>query len=533
MNYKMLPIGLWAFCCGVLALANPAFEIVPAPLPGSPVRFELSGRTNLFSSGITGRLLIVLGRNKDSEPRERIGATGMDADPVTGFDLKGFRGLLTPVPTNTSLFPQREWSEIPKGTYYAQAVLMTNRDIRLPNAPGNFFSVPQEIHLDPAHPIQVRLNLDRQLPSEKLPADTDEVRYLKILSPRLTTFHQRPIYLRAAVTLPTGWREETNRQYPLVIQIGGYGTRFYDTGPLENRQPDFVATWRATNSPRFIHVQLDGAGPWGDPYQVNSANNGPYGDALVEELIPYIESQFRGMGTVRGRFVTGGSTGGWVSLALQTFYPDFFGGCWSGYPDSPDFHAYETIDVYEDKSAYVNRFGFERPSKRTRFGEVEFTVRHECQLENVLGDGDSYTGSGQQWGAWNAVYSPRGSDGRPLPLWEPRTGKIHIQAVQASWEKYDLRLVMERQWKTLGPKLRGKIHIWVGDADDYFLDGGVHRLDFFLKTARPLAEARIEFGQGQRHGWEPRNWSQLLAEMQEVVDGKTDGGQSEPGKPVK
>ena len=520
MKYKFNLFRAWAFCWGIWVNANPAIEIVQNPAPGSPVRFEIAGPSQLFSEGVTGRLLIVLGRNSGTEPREHIGTTGMDADPVAGFDIQDFHGLPLQLTTNAALFPQRGWSEIPPGTYQAQAVLMTNRDLRLPNAPGNFISKPQEIHLESGKVLQVRLNLDRQLPAEKMPPDTADVRYLKFESPRLTVFHQRPMYLRTAITLPMGWDQETNRQYPLVIQIGGYGTRFYDAGPLENRSPDFVAAWRSANGPRFIHVQLDGAGPWGDPYQVNSANNGPYGDAVIEELIPYIESHFRGMGSPRGRFVTGGSTGGWVSLALQTFYPDFFGGCWSGFPDSPDFHAYETIDIYEDGNAYINRFGFERPSKRTRYGEVEFTVRHECQLENVLGEGNGYTGSGQQWGAWNAVYSPRGADGRPLPLWEPQTGKINIEAVRKSWEQYDLRLVMERQWKTLGPKLYGKIHIWVGDADDYFLDGGVHRLDFFLKVAKPSAAARIEFGPGQRHGWEPRNWSQLLSEMQSVVDGK-------------
>jgi S-formylglutathione hydrolase FrmB len=499
--------------------ANPALELPAAPSLGTPVEFTVKGPTNLFQSAVAGRLLVVLGRSADPEPRERIGTTGFEAEPVFGGDLREFRGQPTPLPAGAALFPLRTGSEIADGTYYVQAVLMTNRDLRLVNAPGNFYSTPKKMEVHAAHPFRFEIDLDRKLPDETLPLDTEEVRHLKLPSPLLSSFWGRPMFLRVAITLPMGWSTETNRRYPLVIQIGGYGTRFFDAGPVEKRGRGFASAWHSPNGPRFLHVQLDGAGPWGDPYQVNSANNGPYGDALVQELIPYIESHFRGVGTVRTRFVTGGSTGGWVSLALQTFYPDTFGGCWSGYPDSPDFRAYETIDVYGDANAYVNRFGFERPSKRTRFGEVEFTVRHECQLENVLGDGDSYVASGQQWGAWNAVYSARGSDGRPVALWEARSGKISLDAVRSSWEKFDLRRVMESQWPTLGPKLRGKIHLWVGDADDYFLDGGVHHLDEFLKTANPPADARIEFGPGERHGWEPRSWTQLLAEMQAVVDG--------------
>lgn len=496
-----------------LAQFNPAFDYPGPPADGTPVTFSVEGIPDLFGADLDGRLLIVLGRQGSGEPRLRIGATGMDADPLLGWDLRNFHGQRVSAPSRPALFPLRALSEIPDGTYYVQAVLMTNRDLRMVNAPGNFYSTPAELSIRAGKPRQSTLVINRKLPEDALPPDSTSVKYVKLPSPLLSQFHGRPMYLRAAVTLPLDRGNSPGRKYPLVIQIGGYGTRFSAAGPLEKRSQAFQNAWSDPTVPRFIHVLLDGAGPWGDPYQVNSANNGPYGDALVTELIPWIESTWGGMGVAQGRFVTGGSTGGWVSLALQIFYPDFFGGCWSGYPDSPDFRAFETIDLYRDSNAYVNPFGFERPSKRTRFGETEFTVRHECQLENVLGDGDSYVGSGQQWGAWNAVYSPRGTDGRPMAVWEPRTGQLRLAAVRDSWERYDLRRVLEQNWATLGPRLRDKIHIWVGDADDYFLDGGAHRLDEFLSKANPPAGARIEFGSGQRHGWEPRTWTQLLEDM--------------------
>jgi hypothetical protein len=218
----------------------------------------------------------------------------------------------------------------------------------------------------------------------------------------------------------------------------------------------------------------------------------------------------------------GGSTGGWVSLALQVFYPDFFNGAWSGYPDGVDFRALQLIDIYKDENAYVNGHGFERPSMRDLNGDTRFTIRHECQMENVLGHGDSYTMSGGQWGAWNATYGPRGADGRPVPLWDPKTGKIDRSAVE-HWKKYDLRLVMEQNWKTLGPKLRGKIHIWVGEADEFFLNNAVHLLDQFLSKADPPYEGKIIYGPGKGHGWEAISDRQMMGEMAEAIARKAAG----------
>ena len=193
------------------------------------------------------------------------------------------------------------------------------------------------------------------------------------------------------------------------------------------------------------------------------------------------------------RFTDGHSTGGWVSLALQVFYPDFFNGCWSFCPDPVDFRAFELMNIYEDDNAYVNRHGFERPAMRQVNGDTVYTVRHECQVENVLGWGNRWTLSGKDWGAWNATFGPRGDDGLPKPLWNGRTGEIDRSVVE-HWKKYDIRLVLQRNWKTIGPKLQGKLHIYSGDADDYFLNNATHLLDDFLKKADPSAKATIVFG---------------------------------------
>jgi S-formylglutathione hydrolase FrmB len=262
----------------------------------------------------------------------------------------------------------------------------------------------------------------------------------------------------------------------------------------------------------MIGVYLDGDGPFGDSYQINSDNNGPYGDSLTQELIPQIERRFRAVGKPEARFLTGGSTGGWVSLALQIFYPDYFNGAWSGFPDPLDFRAYQLIDIYGDENAYVNKNGFERPSAREANGDTKFTMRLECLKENVLGAGDTYTTAGGQWGAWNAVYSPRGADNRPVPLWDAKTGKIN-RAVAEHWKKYDLRLVVQENWQTLAPKLKGKLHIWVGEADDYFLNNGVHLFDDFLTKAEPKYEGWIMYSRTGRHGWYPKTQIELMKEM--------------------
>jgi len=182
-----------------------------------------------------------------------------------------------------------------------------------------------------------------------------------------------------------------------------------------------------------------------------------------------------------------------------------------------DFRGFQIIDIYKDQNAYSDERGLERPSKRDFNGRVEFTIRHECQMENVIGAGDSWTMSGQQWGAWNATYGPRGSDGRPVPLWDPKTGVINKSVVD-HWKRYDLRFILEQNWKTLGPKVRGKLHIAVGEADSYYLNNAVHMLDDFFKKSDPPADARIVYGPGQGHCWSNLSEVELMREMAKAVE---------------
>jgi hypothetical protein len=203
-----------------------------------------------------------------------------------------------------------------------------------------------------------------------------------------------------------------------------------------------------------------------------------------------------------------------VALALQIFFPEFFNGAWSFCPDGVDFRSFQLVNIYEDDNAYINRHGFERPASREVSGEIRYTMRHECQLENVLGTGDSWTLSGGQWGAWNATYGPRGAGGRPVPLWDPVTGAIDHKAA-THWKAYDLRRILEENWAELGPKLKGKLHIWIGDADDFFLNNAVHQLDTFLSHAQPPYAGSITYGPREGHCWMGISQTAMMKQMAE------------------
>jgi len=477
------------------------------------LRFEVMVSRGLLPAPQDGRLFVMLNRRGSYEPRFSAGETGLHSPPVLARDVAGFRtGDVAVLDQQAAIFPLTELSQLAPGEYSVQALFADNPDLRLLDAPGNLYSIPQRLAIDPARVEPVRLELTQQVPPEQLPEDSEYLRFLKVPSPLLSRFFGRPIFLRAAVILPRDFAREPKRRYPLRVHIGGFGQRYTAVRGMMEEDSDFRAAWLAAKAPRMILLHTDGAGPLGDPYQVNSANNGPYGDALTRELIPYVERTFRGIGKPAARVLDGHSTGGWVSLALQIFYPDFFNGVWSSSPDPVDFRAFQLIDIYNSQNAYVNRHGFESPSARDRDGDVRFTIRHECQMENVLGTGDSWTMSGKQWGSWNAAYAPRGAGGRPAPLWDPVTGAID-HAIALKWEPYDLRLVLERNWPALAPKLHGKIHISVGDADNYFLNNAVHLLDNFLARADPPYGGSIVYGAGKDHSWMALTEGQIMAQM--------------------
>lgn len=479
----------------------------------SPLRFEVSASPSVVTSASSGRLLVILSRTNAPEPRLTVTRTGIDAPVTLARDVTWSADVPNnQIDASAFIFPITNLLALSPGPYWVQALFMCNPDLCLPNAPGNWHGDPQKLMLDPGKAATIALELNHEIPPEEQPPDTDEVRFIKLKSERLSAFHHRPIYLRAGIILPRDFERERDRHYPLWVRIGGYGSRYTVVNRLIHDPREFRPTWLANETPRFILLQLDGAGPYGDPYYVNSANNGPYGDALVEELIPYVEKNFRGRSNGHARVLSGVSTGGWVTLALQIFYPSFFTGAWASCPDPVDFRAFELVDLYHDANAYTDAEGHERPSERNLKGEPVLSMRREVGLENLLGAGNSYARSGEQWGAWNAVYGPRGADGQPTALWEPLSGRIDHR-IAKQWRKYDLRLVLQENWSTLVPHLRGKLHIASGEADQYYLNNAVHLLDAFLQHADPPAQATIVYGPGKGHGWSNLNLRQMLEEM--------------------
>jgi hypothetical protein len=326
--------------------------------------------------------------------------------------------------------------------------------------------------------------------------------------------------------VPEGFDEHPDARYPLALFHGHFNAdlrgfrpdppdpelkpEYSDRFSLEGynviqqqEAHDFFRKWTGPDFPRMLIIDIQHANPYyDDSYAVNSANLGPYGDAITHELIPHIEKQFRGIGEGWARFVYGGSTGGWEAMAVQVLYPDEYNGAFIACPDPIDFRAYTLVNIYEDDNAYDRVGAFKRvarPGHRNWLGQVDLSLRDYNHLELVLGTNSR---SGDQWDIWQAVYSPMGDDGYPKPIWDKLTGKIDHTVAEYWRENYDLRHIMERDWETLGPKLRGKLHIYVGDMDNYYLNNAVYLTEAFLeKTDNPPYEGEVAYGDRAEHCW--------------------------------
>jgi len=464
----------------------------------------------------SGRLFVILSARSEPEPRFGPGWAGPGAEPFFARDVRHWRrGGVETLGPDAIGFPPRRLAELPAGAYFAQALYETNSIDPSLNAAGNLVSKPRAIVVpESSGSRRYPLVLDRVLPKVPAPAETRLLKVVRIRSRLLSDFWHRPISLRAAVVLPRTYAEDQGRRYPVRYHIGGFHARYTAAFELMREGSFFRSQWLAPEAPQMILVFLDGEAPYGDSYQMNSANNGPYGDATVQELIPAIDARFRTVASSRGRFLDGESTGGWVSLALQIFYPEVFNGAWSFCADSVDFRRFQLVDIYSDANAYVNRYGMERPSMRDPDGEPRFTIRHEVAMERVLGRGNSFVNSGGQWGSWNAVYSPRAASGAPAAIWDGATGVID-HGVAAEWKShYDLRAFLENHWSALGPKLAGKLHIWMGDMDSFYLNDSMELLHAFLLGAKdPSSDAQITFGRRQGHCWAPLSEGELMRQM--------------------
>jgi hypothetical protein len=494
---------------------------------------------------LDGRVLLLLSVDPSKEPRFQI-EEGTKSQQVFGIDAAGWKGGASLVFDSKAVgYPRLSLADVPAGTYRVQALLhryetFRRKDghvVQLPmdrgegqawsKAPGNLYSTAREIKLDPADQTPIALVLDQVIPPVKLPADTEWVKHERIQSRLLTEFWGRPMYLGAHVLLPQGWAQHPQARYPLMINHGHFPEDFNGFRPEQpdpNLAPDYsdrfrlkgynrlqqqlahqlYKDWTSPGFPRVLAIEIQHANPYyDDSYAVNSENLGPYADAIQQELIPYLERKYRAIGSGWARFVYGGSTGGWEALAVQVKYPDFYNGAFAACPDPIDFRAYGSVNLYEDRNAYVVDAPWKqtpRIAMRDHLGRPTATLEEVNRLEFVLGPNSR---SGGQWDIWQAVFSPVGADGYPKPIWNKRTGEID-RSVASYWrENYDLVHIMRRDWEQgLGAKLRGKIHLYVGELDNYYLDSAVYLAQEFLESTRnPGFEGVIDYGRRAEHCW--------------------------------
>ncbi len=549
MKRRILFMAGIALCLALLAL--PSGHTATAD-----TRFEISYPAAIDNGPITGRVFVMISKTNRVEPRLQAGSYQASV-PFYGLDVNALQpGRNAVIDGSTLGYQVESLRQLPAGEYYVQALLNVYTQVHRKDghkiwvhmdqwegqqwnrSPGNLVSEVQRVRLDPAKGFNVKLSLTKKLPPVVVPPDTEWVKRVKIQSKLLTEFWGHPIYLGASVLLPKGYAQDANRKYPAIYIQGHFGlgapfgfTTQVPAAPESTeqrkarlnrgaREPsyEFSQAWMSDDFPRMAAVTFQHPTPYyDDSYAVNSVNNGPYGDALLTELIPYLEKNFRLRAEPQARVLTGGSTGGWEALALQIFHPKFFNGAWSLYPDPVDFRRYQMSNVYEDDNAFEVPAGdwakLIRPLSRNADGQVTLTMREMSRLEAVLG---SNVRSGQQIAAWDAAYGPVGKDGYPRPIWDRLTGKIDREvALYMRDHGYDLRYNLEKNWAKIGPDLVGKIHVYCGDMDDYYLNLAVYHLEDFLKAAdNPKAEAVFEYGRPMKpHGWQPFTNAELVRLM--------------------
>ncbi len=508
-----------------------------------PLAFHVTFDASVRSQTVDGRVFVIVSTNTDDEPRFQVYVAG--GVPFWGRDISDVQpGQVMTIDTSADVYgyPFASPDDLPAGDYTVQAFLnvyttFTRSDgsvvqLHQPcgdggyffDSPGNLASTPVQVSLSPSSG-SVDLALDRVIgPSDPVPnggtcqqgnpVDSRHVNHLKIRSRLLSEYWGSPVFLGANVLLPAGYGDAANAdlRYP-VIYLQGHFPTGNPFGFREHRGHGFSKWWLSEDAPRVIVVELRHENPFfDDSYAVNSANLGPYGDAIVDELIPALEHRYRILPKAWARTLTGGSTGGWEALAQQVFYPGFYGGSWGLCPDPLSFEWHQLVNVYEDDNAYFTNYPWERaprPSARTVPGDTLWTMEQENHFELALGTrGRSQLG---QWDIWQAVFGPQGADGYPAPIWDKPTGDID-HGVSERWRSMDLSLYVQKHWPQIGRKLAGKLRVFVGDDDTFFLNNGVSAFqDVVEQLRRPRADASFRFGADAPHCWGP--WGPQLVTL--------------------
>ena len=520
-------------CAALVALSNLSAAAPKPKAADHKLRFEISIPEGQSNNPLDGRVMLAISRTEKPEPRFSIKEEEAESQQFFGLDVDGVKpGAPVVIDAKALGYPVRSLDQLPAADYYVQAVLniyetfhrADGHVVKLPpemgegqqwnRKPGNLYSKPEKLHIDPNASGVVRISLTEKIPAIQPPKDTKYVKHFSMESKLLTQFWGRPVSLGAIVVLPEGFDEHPDARYPLLVFQGHFPSDFssFRTEPPTPQMKDpermfaqysykLYQDWTSGRLPKVILLEIQHANPYyDDSYAVNSANLGPYGDAIVRELIPEVEHRYRGVGQPWARALMGGSTGGWEAIADQVFYPDDFNGAWGFCPDPVDFRAYQAVNIYEDKNAFWQEGPFgrvPRPEMRTSDGNVLATMEPAVRREEVMG---THGRSAEQFGIWQAVFSPVGDDGYPQPIWDPLTGVIDPKVADYWKEHYDQNHIMQRDWPTLGPKLVGKLHIAVGDMDTWYLNNAVHMMQDFLDSPKnPYKVADFDYGYMQPH----------------------------------
>jgi hypothetical protein len=532
-------------CFGVIfIILAGSFPAVISAEENTGLKFEVTFTPGVHSENITGRVYVILASDGTREPRFQVHPRGV---PFFGKDVSALQpGAPAILEADAFGYPYPSLNEIPPGEYYVQAfihiytrfersdghVLWMHQDQwegqRWNRSPGNVYSQVRKISINPGRGQVVRLSCTEVIPEVQVPPDTKWVKRIKIQSRILSEFWGQPVYLGAVILLPKGYHDHTDEKYPVNYMQGHFSLNppygFREKKPSsesarEQRGFDFYQYWISDDCPRMLAVTFQHPCPYyDDSYAVNSPNVGPYGDAIMQELIPVIEEEFRIIQEPFARILSGGSTGGWISLALQIFYPDFFGGVFSLCPDPVDFRYFQCVDIYGDENAYYKQFGgisVPTPSDRLTDGVVSLTYEQRNHFELALGTKNR---SGQQIDIFEAAFGPVADDGYVKPLFDKRTGEIDSEVAEYWKEHYDLRYYLEKHWPRIGSSLEGKLHIYTGDMDTHYLNNAVVLLERFLeKTKDPYYAGTIAYGDGEPHCWGPYG-EDLIELMGEYIE---------------
>lgn len=507
----------------------------------SQFTFAVSFSEDAHTGPLTGRVYVMLSKDEEREPRFLVRRRGV---PFWGQNVSALNpGEAGIINENSFGFPLRSIRDIPPGKYSIQGFINVYTEFRRSDgqtvwlhqdqwegqnwlrSPGNMYSDVQKVFIDPSNSQTFAITCRHIIPPIEVEPDTKWVKRIKFQSKLLSDFWGQPMYLGATILLPEGYEEHPDSFYPVNYIQGHFSLRapygFSEKKPEENNRRgragyEFYEYWISDECPRMLAVTFQHPCPYfDDSHAMNSPNLGPYGDAIMEELIPFIEENFRIIREPYARVLSGGSTGGWISFALQVFHSDFFGGTFSLCPDALDFRAQHLVNIYEQDNAYHTDNGWmrvERPVLRGTDGQVLEMMKDENHYELAVGDNCR---SGGQWEIYMACYGPVGEDGFPLELWDKLTGDIYPEVAGYWKEHFDLRHYLEQNWKEIGNNLEGKLHIYVGDMDSYYLNNAVVLIEEFLESTKdPYYGGVVEYGDGEPHGWGPRG-----AELLELMAG--------------